>query len=805
MSRDLKFLLQFVADDQASAKLAQMSKASERHSKAVAQQNKLTAQESVRANEKLGQSIVQMGQLSQKTTQRINDINKRMAQDRERLGIRTEDRIRREIALTEGAYKRLLQTGKLSANEQARAYDSMRNKVTALKKELHSTAQAQSRLSKGFSVGKSIAQGAMAVGAGVATAGYMLAQPVKKTMDYEQRLAYMANTAFAGEGLEAKKQGRETLRNAINEAAKYGGSKEEAAEALDTMIASGAISRDVAMAILPELHKAAIASNASTTEMANIAIRGMQNFGISEKDIPKMLDIATKAGEGGGFEIKDMARWLPELMAAAGMSGMSGLEDFKTIVTAAQTSLITGGSTDAAGNNLKNLLLKINSRDTARAAEKIEIAPGKSIDLSGSLAEAKNKGLNSLDAFVGIVDQVVGKDKRYQELQAKIKNSANKSPEQLQAMEQMSALLQGSAIGQLIQDQQALLALVGYMNNREYADTIKKDLEKAEGTNNENYASVADTAANKTERLANAKDHAEYDAFKGLSDVVGDVSLKLADYANQYPNLTVFLIRAGEALKTLAVAAGSAAVIGSILGKGARGGIFSRAFKPAAGATAAKAVTGAASKAGGGAFRGVSGKALGIVGAGMLAADTAMNVYDIAQSDMSGQEKTDAYLNVAKDTTATGVGIWGGAKVGGALGSFAGPLGAAIGGVVGGAIGAVAGPAAVDAVAESISGFFSSDPKPKSNKPNTFAPKFDSGTDTHYPSKDDILRVMQQKESQSPLDSQTLQMIEQSVQRAVEQARQTPQALNIHTTVDVQNGNITAAVNAINSQEARRY
>ncbi len=816
MSRDLKFLLQIAAEDQASGKVSQVGKVAERSSRQIAQQYKRTAQEGVRSNDSVKKSVVGIAQANEQSAQRIAAINRRMSQDRERLGIRSEERIRREILATEQTYKRLVSTGKLSANEQARAYDSMRSKVADLKKELEGTVFQQSRLGKGLAFGKSVAQGAMAMGAGITAAGYVMAQPVKRTMDYEQRLAYMSNTAFAGEGLEAKIAGREKLRSAVNEATKYGGSKDEAAEALDTMIASGAISRDVAMQILPELHKAAIASNSSTTEMANIAVRGMQNFNIDEKDIPLMLDIAAKAGEGGGFEIKDMARWLPELMAAAGMSGMSGIDDFKSIVTAAQTSLITGGSTDAAGNNLKNLLLKINSRDTAKAASKIEIAPGKSIDLAGSLAEAKQNGVNSLDAFVGIVDKVVGKDKRYQELQSKIQQSENKSPEQLQAMQQMASLLQGSAIGQIIQDQQALLALVGYMNNREYASNIKTDLEKASGTNEENYKSVADTAANKAEKLANAKDNAEYEAYKNLSDVVGDTALKMANYANQYPGLTSFVVGATDVIKALAVAAGGAALaLGVFGGKNALRGILGGTSK-AVGAkivadVGSKSLQSSLAKGAGGLAKGLGKgveKATPIIAGGLVMADAAMSAYNIATSDMSADEKTDAYIDVAKDTAITGAGMWGGAKAGAALGSMAGPWGAAIGGAIGAAVGPAALEAVVDgigSVLDSIGSFFSGSPKASENKPKEFAPQIDVGGEVDYPTQGDILRVMEQYNQPQQLDPAVFQALESSVLRAVEQARQTPQALSIHTTVDVQNGNIVAAVNALNSQEARRY
>lgn len=801
MSRDLKFLLQIAAEDQASNKVSQIGRQAERSSRNVAQQNKRTAQETIRANEDIKKSTVSTAQSSEQSAQRVAAMHKRMSQDRERLGIRSEERIRREIVVTEQAYKRLVQTGKLSANEQARAYDSMRNKVSGLKKELEGAVFQQSRLGKGLSVGKSVAQSAMALGTGIAAASYVMAKPVKRTMDYEQRLAYMANTAYDGEGLEAKKAGRETLRNAVNEAAKYGGNKEDAAEALNELIASGTVSKDTAMNILPELQKVAIANNGSSVDMAKIAIAAMQNFKIDEKDLPQLFDIAAKSAASGSFEMADLARWLPNLMAAGSTAGMSGIEDFKVLATAAQTAKFTASSSDEAGNNLKNLLLKINHQETATKAKNIEIAPGKSIDLTGSIARARSEGKNSLDAFIGIVEQVVGKDKRYQELKTKMANADEKSPEYKQMLESMSSLLQGSAIGQLVSDQQALMALVGYMNAEEFRKQAKQDLDNAAGTNNENYASMADTAANKAEKLANAQDNAEYEAFKGLTDVVGETALKLSEYANQYPGLTSFLVGTTTIIKSLGVAAGGAALALSVLGgKNILGGILGRSAVAATGAKVAAGVGSKSVASVGGLSKGLK-VASPIIAGGLVVADAAINTYDIATSDMNDKEKTDAYIGVAKDTAVTGVGMWGGAKAGAALGSLAGPWGAAIGGV----IGAVVGPAALDAVVDGISGFFSNDPKVSESKPKEFAPQIESGGTQGYPKEADILKALEQYSKPQTFDPAVYQALENSVLRAVEQARQTPQALNIHTTVDVQNGNIVATVNALNSQEARRY
>ncbi|MPQ72039.1 phage tail tape measure protein, partial [Pseudomonas sp. MWU12-2323] len=167
---------------------------------------------------------------------------------------------------------------------------------------------------------------------------------------------------------------------------------------------------------------------------------------------------AIMAGQKGGFELKDMAKWLPQQMAAAKLSGISGMPGMAKLLAANQAAVITAGSKDEAGNNLVNLLTKINSQDTARDAAKISATTFREkrkgeqgIDLPATLARGREKGMDSLDSFVGLTEKVIGGDKRYQTIQDKLKRTDNKD-ERRALLESQGDILQGSAIGMLIQD-----------------------------------------------------------------------------------------------------------------------------------------------------------------------------------------------------------------------------------------------------------------------------------------------------------------------------------------------------------------
>lgn len=470
------------------------------------------------------------------------------------LGIRSEREIQREIQRTEAAYNRLAKSGSMSMREQMRAAEATRNKVRQLNNEMGKFTLGQKAL-RGLQTGASI-------GAGVMAGGYVMSRPINQTMDYGVRLAQMSNTAFNERNTIGRIAGKRELNSAIVNAVRYGGgNREGAAGALDTLIASGAMSAKDSMGMLPSLMRASTASGADAGELAQIGIRGMQTMGIKPGEMGRILDMAITAGQEGGFELKDMARWLPQQMAAAKVSGMTGTAGMAKLLAANQASAITAGTKDEAGNNLVNLLAKVNSRDTATDAKRL------GIDLSGTIAAARGKGIDSLDAFVGIVDSVVGKDKNYQALQARLKTATGS--ERRGVLESQADILQGSAIGQLVQDRQALMALIGIMGNRGYMADVQKKTLAGEGAAEKNYAVIAEEAGFKTQQAANEKTFATQNAFENLTPLVGAVADGFSAIAKEYPNLTAATVAATTALIALAAVAGASSLAGMLGGKGA--------------------------------------------------------------------------------------------------------------------------------------------------------------------------------------------------------------------------------------------
>lgn len=491
----------------------------------------------------------------------ITQSTRAMASARETLGVRSEHKIQQEINHTIAAYNRLKRSGTATSRELARAADATRSKIAGLNAEMGKTSWGQ-RLGN---VGTAMAS----VGAGMAAGAMVMAQPMKKQMDYDRRLAMVSNTAFSDRDVAGRIAGKKELHEAVKSAVENGGgTKEDALAALDKLLASGTVKAETAMKLLPTLQKGSVATGASTEDLSAIAISAMQQFGISEDQIGAVLDKAVAAGQAGNFELSDMARWLPQQMAAAKSAGLSGMNGFEALLVANQQARVTAGTSDEAGNNLVNLLAKITSKETADRFRKLEIKgkDGKThgIDFIKSMENEKKQGKNSIEAFSSIMDMVVGEDDRYKSLKEKLKTA--KKEEQQTLLNQMADLVEGTAIGQVISDRQALMALLGIRNNVQLGKKVKAEVGNAEGAVDKSHAVIQDTNSAKLENAKNSFEFAQMDGVKSFNDALGDAAVKLTEYAKAYPDLTNTVVQAGTVITALSAAAVAASGALALLG-----------------------------------------------------------------------------------------------------------------------------------------------------------------------------------------------------------------------------------------------
>ncbi len=630
--------------------------------------------QSTRAEQTVQRNIQQTQAAQARADRNALTSSQRLANARQQLEIRSEQTIRREIDQTIAAYNRLARAGFASTNEQARAFAALSTRVADLRRELSGVQQQESAMARtGRGIGMAWKAGAAVAGA---AAGAMVAAPaVRETMAYDRRLAMMANTAFSDRDVAGRRRGMGELNEAIVTAVRSGGgSREQAADTLDNLLASGAVSDKTAMEMLPTLQKYATATGADPNELGNIAIRAMQNFKIKEADIPRALDMALKGGQAGGFELRDMSKWLPQQMAMAKLAGMSGLQDFGKLVVANQASVITAGTKDEAGNNLVNLLEKLNSQDTQIKAKKL------GIDLTGSLASSRAKGVNALDAFIGILENVMSKDKRYQSLKTKLATAPEGQRKEI--MESQIQLLEGTSIGKIIHDRQALGAAVAYMGQKDYRKRVESQVFDPSMAVDSNFAMIANTPSFKAEQLNNERVFAQQNIMGGLDRSLGDAATKLTDYARKYPELTAAIEGTTLGLRTLTAALTPLAFLAMIRGgAGVAGAAGAAGVAGAVGAGAAGAATFGARLAG-------MGRTLGPVGAAIGIGASGLEAYSISNdASMTPDQKKAGYVGAAGGAigglAGMGAGLMAGAAAGSVVPGFGNVIGAGVGAVAG--------------------------------------------------------------------------------------------------------------------------
>jgi hypothetical protein len=154
------------------------------------------------------------------------------------------------------------------------------------------------------------------VGVAGAAGGYVLKSAAAAPMAYDRRLALLSNTANSNLDATGRIAAKAKLDAAIRNASKYGGTPEQNAETLNTLVGSGAFGNaNQAAGLLPTLAKYQTGTGAAGTDLAQILVAAKQTMGMTDAQMPVMLSKAIKAGQEGGFELSDMAIGLSTAMA----------------------------------------------------------------------------------------------------------------------------------------------------------------------------------------------------------------------------------------------------------------------------------------------------------------------------------------------------------------------------------------------------------------------------------------------------------------------------------------------------------
>lgn len=420
-----------------------------------------------------GAELRRIAQQNIRDTRSINDM--------QRLGLQTQRQIDREIRNQQRSYRRLRDSGVASANDIRRAHRAMTDEIRRLNGELRTSSTLMGKMKT-----------AGAVVGGAVAAGAVVNSQIKPARTYDEQLARTSGTATYGKGMTIAERRlvKVELDKTVMAAVRGGGGTSDGAlAAADTLIASGAYDLASVKKVLGITQRASFVSGASAPDAAAVTLQ-LKNFGLKPEQIGLGQDIAVAGGQLGGFEYDTMAQYLSRQLPLAKAAGYGGLDGLKKIVALNQVAINTAGNQDEAGNNVVNLLQKISSREFSKQINK-QIAPqagdpqlpksqGEGLDWSAYARQQKSQGVDQIDAFVSLLERQLAGDSQYQALKSQAAGAKGKEAQAL--YEQMSQMLEGSNLGEVIADRQALMAALAISTNGSENERIKGGLDNAGGT-----------------------------------------------------------------------------------------------------------------------------------------------------------------------------------------------------------------------------------------------------------------------------------------------------------------------------------
>lgn len=492
---------------------------------------------------------------------------RKLATARTMLATRSEQRIRREIMATEAAYNRLARSGKLSMQELARAATASRTRIAQLTNEMGKlTAEQtkQAKLARGVKWGKYAAIG----GAGIVAAGIALKAPAQRAMSYDRMLADLANTTYNDRDVAGRLAGMKDLEATVNRARREGGgTRESVTEALNTMIAAGVVDTETSKMMLGDIVKAATASGADANDLALVAIRAVDNFGIDPKKMQGILSGAIRGGQLGGFELKDMGKWLGSQMAMGSLIGMKGETDLARLIAYNQVAVKTAGSADQAGTNIKDMLVELNTEHFKRYAGELLFGGDGTKNSKKNAArkmdavylDYQNRGIGKDEATLDLLDKHLQKNQQLAKLRAEY-TAIDKNDEgaRRKNIEAQTAMIQGTAVGRMFHNQQSLSAFVAILNNLAEIRKIQSSVSGQFSSGKELDQSFLMHAGTADYKVAQAREDAlvaEKAVMDKLTPLIGRAAEGVSDLARKYPMLAGGTALAAKAVGSLGVGA----------------------------------------------------------------------------------------------------------------------------------------------------------------------------------------------------------------------------------------------------------
>ncbi|MFC4256698.1 phage tail tape measure protein [Altererythrobacter xixiisoli] len=425
-----------------------------------------------------------------------------------------------------GISTRDLVNGERRLREQIRqTSDSMRDQDRRLQ-ELTARTQRFADARARFSSIQGTATGTAAGGAAAIGTGLTIMRPLEGSADDAMQFESVM-TDINQKVVQARDAGREMGLELRRSALAVNQMPQDLQRGVDALTGFG-LGGQQAVDMMTPIGRTATAYKADIEDLSKATYATFDNLKVPIEQTGKALDVMAQAGKSGAFELKDMAKFYPQLTANLQALEHTGIPAVADLSAALQIARKGAGDAPQAANNLMNLLAKMNSEETIQNFREL------GIDVPKALKRAVKESRSPLEEFIRLTEQATGGD------QAKL------------------AGLFGD-----MQVQQALRPLIA--NFEEYK-AIRADAMGADGTVDADFAERMNDTAQKVQRLKIRMQDLSLTVGEKLLPLIAQGATKFSEIADR---ISAFAERHPDVIRGAAMAAAVLAALFLVVGGGA--------------------------------------------------------------------------------------------------------------------------------------------------------------------------------------------------------------------------------------------
>lgn len=470
--------------------------------------------------------------------------------------------------------------------QQQRSYqiqlNTLRQQVAAaerLKQQLQQAGQAQrDNQRNGGSGGSNLMGNTAAVVGGTYAAGNIGANYLKDPRDYMRQISLATDTALAGEKMSVAEFNNKVaeMQKFVRKAAVSGGSKpQDLVQGLNTLVSSNVYGFSELQDVLLQTSKTAFAAGAAPDDIAAMSV-AQKNFGLT--NLARANDQAMKAGQLGSFELRDMARYMPDLLTQGKNAGYIGDKGYQDLLVMMQLSKKTAGTAEGAAVNLSDLLGSFSQYHLGLSfAKHIRVQDGdpiaaygvskkkKGFDWTTYATNMREQGVGEVEAAALLMNRQMETSPLYRKYRDKAQGAlkSGNNSEYLENVQAATQIAAQSEIGKIFHNKQALMAFMGFtmnMGSGGFKEKLDIGVENSAGTVDESHKRQANQEYAKDGSFETARFYAKTDNYNDVAGWLGDLKQGIADFASSNEGVAAAASAAVVGLTAVATAGGIAAL-----------------------------------------------------------------------------------------------------------------------------------------------------------------------------------------------------------------------------------------------------